>query len=131
MALYPPAKITMHAEDKIRGRISLTKESVQQILDSNKAVPIGKEGKNKIHRLFYSEPDDLCFVAIQNENSGKVITICYPSDSRVLNGHNPKVFKEAKDLIIEPFEDCTRCTICGCRLKKRNLQKHLKKVHKK
>lgn len=44
------------------------------MLDHGLAVNIGVEG-GRVHRLFYSAPDRMCFVAVQDEHDGAVVTV--------------------------------------------------------
>ena len=58
------------------GRLSLTPAEVADLLDWNLAVDIGVEtGTDRVHRLFYSVPDSMCFVAIQDAGDGAVVTV--------------------------------------------------------
>ncbi len=67
---------THHAWSRVLDRLSLTPAELSRILDRDLAVDIGyEEGTRRIHRLFYSVPDQTCFVAIQDEKNGAVITV--------------------------------------------------------
>ena len=71
-----PVRFTQHAFDRIRTRLRLSHKEVADIIDSGRAIPIGQEqGSMKTHLMFFSEPDKQCFIAIQNSESGCVITI--------------------------------------------------------
>jgi hypothetical protein len=51
-------------------------DEVADILDWDLVVKIGEEkGTRRIHRLFYSQDDYQCFVAIQDEKTKTVVTI--------------------------------------------------------
>lgn len=67
---------TRHAWSRIHGRLSLSPSDVAQLLDRNIAVDVGVEpGSNRQHRVFFSEPDRVCFVAIQDMKNGAVVTV--------------------------------------------------------
>lgn len=67
---------TRHAWSRILGRLSLSPSDVAQLLDRNIAVDVGVEpGSNRQHRVFFSEPDRVCFVAIQDMKNGAVVTV--------------------------------------------------------
>ncbi len=55
-------------------RLSLTPAEVAAILDYRLSVPLG-ERSGCIHKLFFSIPDDQCFVAVQDEVVGAVVTV--------------------------------------------------------
>ena len=59
---------------EIEGRCGLTADEICNLLDRNLDVPIGEGREKVIHRLFYSQPDDECFVAFQSED-GAVISV--------------------------------------------------------
>lgn len=79
----PKACFTRHGRLRVAGgdgeerRLRLSPEEVAEILDQDKAVPIGRDPKDahKIHRAFYSVPDDDCFIAVQDDEDGEVITV--------------------------------------------------------
>lgn len=74
---------TQHAFDRVTERLSLSQREVAQILDSGETIPLGLErGSNKMHRLFYSSHDNQCFVAVQDDSTGEVITILPPDFDR-------------------------------------------------
>ena len=65
-----------HALKRIKQRTGVNYFSIADILDGRMAVDIGQEPVfGRRHWLFYSEPDDCCFVAIQDSMSGLVITV--------------------------------------------------------
>jgi hypothetical protein len=60
----------------VLGRLSLSPAEVADLLDWNLAVDIGIEsGTNRVHRLFFSAPDGVCFVAVQDQLNGAVVTV--------------------------------------------------------
>jgi hypothetical protein len=67
---------TIHAWARVYERLSLSPSDVADILDWDLAVNIGADaGSNRVHRLFYSSPDEMCFVAVQDSKTNAVITI--------------------------------------------------------
>jgi hypothetical protein len=65
-----------HAFKRIAQRTLLTYEEIGLILDGEFYVNTGTEpGFNRDHLVFYSHKDEVCFVAIRDHYSGKVITI--------------------------------------------------------
>ena len=70
------AHFSRHALKRIKQRTGVNYFSIADILDGRMAVDIGQEPVfGRRHWLFYSEPDDCCFVAIQDSMSGLVITV--------------------------------------------------------
>jgi hypothetical protein len=56
--------------------LSLSPGEVADLLDWDLAVNIGVEsGSCRVHRLFFSAPDGMCFVAIQDDENGAVVTV--------------------------------------------------------
>jgi hypothetical protein len=68
------ASYTRHAWARVEGRLALTHDEVAAMLDHGLAVNIGVEG-GRAHRLFYSAPDRMCFVAVQDQHDGAVVTV--------------------------------------------------------
>lgn len=67
---------SFHAFERVHGRISMTHKELANILDADLALNIGQENKsNRMHKLFYSERDKICFVAIQDMKTGTVVTV--------------------------------------------------------
>ncbi|AWT48583.1 hypothetical protein DLE54_02865 [Psychrobacter sp. YP14] len=74
-----------HAEKRIRQRTSLTPKELMLLLDENVCVDISqKYGLSKRHLLFYSPKDKYYYVALQNVNTGKVITVWHLNYHRQL-----------------------------------------------
>ena len=72
----PPFVFSLHALDRVYERLSLTYLEIQELFDQNKVVPIGEEDRGKIvHYLFYSIPDQGCFVLVCNKKDNLVITV--------------------------------------------------------
>lgn len=65
---------TRHAWHRVLGRLSLDPGEVADILDWDLAINIGTQG-GRVHRLFFSAPDGMCFVAIQDLKRGEVVTV--------------------------------------------------------
>lgn len=73
------ARFTRHAFDRVTERLSLTHDEVAEILDTGNTLPIAKEqSSSRVHYLFYSTIDEQCFVAVQDERDGTVVTILPP-----------------------------------------------------
>lgn len=65
-----------HAIDRIKERTRLCADDVAAIMFNNAYVNLGsKPGILKVHRLFFSTPDENFFVAICDELNGGVITV--------------------------------------------------------
>jgi hypothetical protein len=65
-----------HSIERILQRTKLSCEEIASIIDRGLAVNTGrKPGFNRSHLVFYSIPDDDFFVAIQDDLTGKVVTI--------------------------------------------------------
>jgi hypothetical protein len=65
-----------HAYRRAYERLSMEPDEVAALLERDLTITIGKEkGSRRIHRLFYSCDDNLCFVAIQDEKTKTVVTI--------------------------------------------------------
>ena len=66
--------IKNHALVRIQERCSLTALQIKQIVDKNQYWPIGiKDGHH--HKLFYSIPDDECFILVNDQKTNTLITI--------------------------------------------------------
>ncbi len=67
---------SFHAFERVLDRISMTHRELASLLDNDLAINIGDEkNSNRVHKLFYSERDTMCFVAIQDEKTGTVVTV--------------------------------------------------------
>lgn len=67
---------TPHAWSRVRDRLSLSAADVSRLLDYDLVVDVGTEpGTNRVHRVFYSVLDYVCFVAVQDKSNGDVITV--------------------------------------------------------
>lgn len=70
------AHFSKHALKRITQRTGVNYFSIADMLDFGGAVDIGKEPVfDRRHWLFYSEPDECCFVAIQDPMTGLIITV--------------------------------------------------------
>jgi hypothetical protein len=65
---------TRHAWARVLDRLSLSPADVAALLDYDLAVPVGTRGR-AVHRLFYSPPDQQCFVAVQDQEDAAVLTV--------------------------------------------------------
>jgi len=70
------AHFSYHAFQRVKGRISMPHYELAKRLDGDLAINIGDEpNTNRVHKLFYSELDYMCFVAVQDSQTGMIITI--------------------------------------------------------
>lgn len=70
------AYASFHASKRIAQRTSLDILKLMSYLDADVCINIGYHaGMHRRHLLFYSAPDDTCFVAIQDPRYGKVVTV--------------------------------------------------------
>ncbi len=70
------SNFSLHAYQRVYDRLSMLPEEVAELLDENKYINIGKEtSNNRVHKLFYSKINKMCFVAIQDEKTKTVVTI--------------------------------------------------------
>jgi len=76
MATPRSSGLTRHAYKRVLQRLLLSGGQLVELLDRELAVSIGRRpGTSHLHRLFFSPPNGECFVAIQDELTGDVITI--------------------------------------------------------
>ena len=68
------ASFTRHAWARVLDRLSLSPAEVAALLDYDLAIPVGSRG-GSVHRLFFSPPDNQCFVAVQDGENGAVLTV--------------------------------------------------------
>lgn len=66
--------LSIHATERLRERTKLQDEEFLSLMDSSIPIPLGEE-EGKTHYLFFSPPDDLCFVAVKDPKNGEIITI--------------------------------------------------------
>jgi hypothetical protein len=65
-----------HAVLRVRQRTKMTTCEILELISAGRALNMGcKPGIPKRHILFYSAADDSCFVAIQDELDGTIITV--------------------------------------------------------
>jgi len=70
------AHFSYHAFQRVKGRISMPHYELAKQLDDDLVINIGDEpNTNRVHKLFYSEADYMCFVAVQDCQTGMIITI--------------------------------------------------------
>lgn len=72
--MAPPARFTRHAQERIVDRVSMGVADVAAILDHDLALLVGAKSGHS-HRLFFSPADEQCFVAIQDQENGDVVTV--------------------------------------------------------
>ena len=99
-----PITFTWHACVRAQERLSLTQAEIGKILEDRHCLNIGEEQKTTTleHLLFYSEPDDTCFVAINDKAVNEIITIL-PIDyhENVAWKISTEAQKMAKKLIVQ------------------------------
>jgi hypothetical protein len=72
----PNTSFSRHAYQRVDERLTMEPSDLADLLNWDLAVRIGaEEGTNRVHRLFYSHDDHQCFVAVQDELTGTVVTI--------------------------------------------------------
>ena len=101
------ASFTHHAYGRVLSRLSLSPAEVADLLDYDLAVDVGTEcGTSRLHRLFFSTPDRMCFVAVQDESTGEVVTIL-PIDYHDTTGWkvSSNAMVEAKKLVFPEAAD--------------------------
>lgn len=92
------ARLTTHCSQRLKERMSLIQEELCRILNDDLVVLVGQEsGTHRIHKLFYSIYDKTYYVAVQDEETGGVITILPPEQSRWRIA--PDAYSQAKALI--------------------------------
>ena len=65
-----------HAISRIWERTKLSLTDVRRLFELRNYVPIGVHNQTgHAHRLFYSEPDDDYFVAVEDERAREIITV--------------------------------------------------------
>lgn len=70
-----PAKLTNHAAQRLNQRCTLSVKQFKHIMDKSATVQLSQQrGGRLVHRLFYSIPDEAWFVAVQDDNTGEVLT---------------------------------------------------------
>lgn len=97
--MAPPARLTRHAQERIGDRLSMAPDEVAAILDHDFAVPLGADS-GRLHRLFFSPADKQCFVAVQDQENGDVVTILPLDYHRSLAWEvSPEAQDEAQSLL--------------------------------
>jgi len=70
------SSLTHHAQCRLNQRTNITDVALRKILDRNAYISLGMEIVfDREHFLFYSQPDNECFVAVQDSMTGEVITV--------------------------------------------------------
>ncbi|WP_227498076.1 hypothetical protein [Moraxella macacae] len=68
--------LSKHAVKRLRQRTQMTTVALTHLLDNGGMLNIGRiPGLNRQSLLFYSPKDEQCFVALRNDNIGKIITV--------------------------------------------------------
>jgi len=92
---------TSHALNRVYERLSLSADEISSIIDNDLACLLGEETgpHDRIHKLFYSLPDDKYFVAVQDQKNGEVVTIL-PIDYHNKWQISANVLITSRDLIL-------------------------------
>lgn len=70
------ARLTSHAQERLTARTALTEPELLDMLDNSFCVPLGTEGRSqKVHKLVGNAQDENCFIVVQDEANGEVVTI--------------------------------------------------------
>ena len=81
--MVPKTSFTLHAFerfDRPEAQLHLTPAEVAELLDSDRALPLGQEaGTKRVHWLLFSIPNNYAFVVVQDEKTGEVVTV-FPVD---------------------------------------------------
>lgn len=111
--MAPPARFTHHAQERVVDRLSIDVADVAAILDHDLALLVGAKSGHS-HRLFFSPPDEQCFVAIQDQQNGDVVTVL-PLDYHSSLGWEVsiKAQKEAERLLLGSMRSATRAAETG------------------
>jgi hypothetical protein len=68
--------LTRHAICRLEERTNIAGDRLRELLDKGAYINLGLESIfDRQHCLFYSSPNDQCFVAVQDRISGEVITV--------------------------------------------------------
>lgn len=106
-------------------RTSMNILELMSLLDNGAYVNIGKyAGSYRRHLLFFSPKDKFCYVAIQDERNGKIITVLPPAYHRNLAWRiNPEQCQLAK----KRYESYTKAVSAAAQSTKKQLN-NLRKV---
>ena len=70
------ASFSQHCLSRIEERLSMPVSELVEILEKDLTVDVAfEQGSNRVHRLFYSYCDQLCFLAVQDGKTGTVVTV--------------------------------------------------------
>lgn len=67
---------SFHALNRVTGRLLLGHSELANIIDNQLTLDVGQEvNSNRVHKLFYSHRDNMCFVAVQDVKTGTIVTV--------------------------------------------------------
>jgi hypothetical protein len=91
---------SQHANKRVLQRTRLSTQYLARVLDHRLVVNTGTEpGLPREHLLFYSTPDECCFVAVRDTMTGKVVTVLpLEYHQNLAWAVSPAQVKMAKDL---------------------------------
>ncbi len=93
-------RFTRHAFLKTIERLTLGREEIASIIDRELTIPIGYErGTNRIHLLFYSIKDKLCFVIIFDDKTREVVTVL-PADYHHRWVIDTRLKEKAREIVV-------------------------------
>lgn len=116
-----------HAAKRIAQRTSMNILELMSLLDNGVCVNIGQyAGSYRRHLLFFSPKDNFCYVAIQDERYGKIITVLPPAYHRNLAW---RINAEQYQLAKKRHESYTKAVAAAAQSTK-NIIKQSQKSHK-
>ena len=114
-----------HAAKRIAQRTSMNILELMSLLDNGACVNIGQHaGSYRRHLLFFSPKDKFCYVAIQDERNGKIITVLPQAYHRNLAW---RINPEQCQLANKRYESYTKAVSAAAQSTKKQLN-NLRKV---
>jgi len=103
---FSRTNFTWHARERADQRLSIPDDELAEMLDWGLTVTIKEEqGSTRAHRLFYSHPDQQCFVAVQDTRTKTVVTILPIDFYELLNNKVPiSLLDEARRKVSHDYE---------------------------
>jgi hypothetical protein len=103
---FSRTNFTWHARERADQRLSIPDDELADMLDWGLTVTIKEEqGSARAHRLFYSHPDQQCFVAVQDTRTKTVVTILPIDFYELLNNKVPiSLLDEARRKVSHDYE---------------------------
>lgn len=103
---FSRTNFTRHARERADQRLSIPDDELADMLDWGLTVTIKEEtGSTRAHRLFYSHPDQQCFVVVQDTRTKTVVTILPVDFYESLNDKVPNsLLDEARRKVSHDYE---------------------------